>query len=133
MKRAVVFGVFDRFHPGHEWFLLEASKLCNHLTVVVARDEDVLSRKGRTPSQSLSQRLQTVQEFLPFATVTAGDNAAGEWMVFTREPIDICVVGYDQDALHKALAELKERRQLSFELILLKPYFPEKYKTSLYV
>ena len=131
MKRGLVFGTFDRFHPGHEWFLLQASKHCNHLTVCVALDSDVERRKGKKPTHHVSQRIRMVQEFLPYATVQAGDEQEGTWTVLLQEPIDICIIGYDQHTLLTALEVLRQKQKFSFEVIQLEAYFPERYKTSL--
>jgi len=133
VKRAVVFGTFDRFHPGHEWFLSQASTLCDHLIVTVALDEDVQRRKGHRPHSMLSERIGRVQHFLPHATVNKGDKQEGEWSAFLQEPIDLCIVGYDQTTLRGALETLRMHRALSFDIIQLDSYFPERYKTSLYV
>ncbi len=133
MKRGVVFGTFDHFHPGHEWFLLQASKQCNHLTVIVAHDADVEKRKGRMPSQPLAKRIKNVQLFLPLATVCAGDTRERQWSVLNHEHIDVCVIGYDQTGLRNAIEEFQQQHQQPFAIIQLGSYFPEKYKTSLYV
>ncbi|MEI6711388.1 MAG: adenylyltransferase/cytidyltransferase family protein [bacterium] len=37
----MTFGTFDRFHPGHEYYLREAKKLGDTLITIVARDNTV--------------------------------------------------------------------------------------------
>lgn len=39
------FGTFDIFHPGHEYYLGEAQKLADIMTIVIARDHRVFSGK----------------------------------------------------------------------------------------
>ena len=39
------FGTFDIFHLGHAYYLSEASRLADHMTVVIARDHRVFSGK----------------------------------------------------------------------------------------
>ncbi len=131
MKQGLVFGVFDLLHPGHQWFLLEALKHCDHLTVIVAQDDDVARRKGRHPKQTLEQRIKKVQAACPNMAVIAGDAQEGEWSIFEKLDIDCCILGYDQSELQKVLEQFKNDRKLSFEIIILKPYFPERFKSSM--
>lgn len=37
-KKVMAFGTFDLFHPGHQYYLSEASKSGDELIVVIARD-----------------------------------------------------------------------------------------------
>ena len=46
--KVLVFGTFDIFHKGHEYFLSEAAKH-GSLNVVVARDLTTYEVKGRFP------------------------------------------------------------------------------------
>ncbi len=39
------FGTFDIFHPGHVFYLSEAQKLADTMTIVIARDHRVFSGK----------------------------------------------------------------------------------------
>jgi glycerol-3-phosphate cytidylyltransferase-like family protein len=39
------FGTFDIFHPGHAYYLSEAKKLGDTITIVIARDHRVFSGK----------------------------------------------------------------------------------------
>jgi len=41
----MTFGTFDRFHPGHEYYLREAKKLGDSLLTVIARDVTVIKIK----------------------------------------------------------------------------------------
>ena len=47
-KRVLVFGTFDLLHQGHRYFLTQARRFGDTLIAVVARDEFVEERKGRT-------------------------------------------------------------------------------------
>lgn len=44
-SRVMCFGTFDIFHPGHEFYLGEAAKLADMMTVVIARDHRVFAGK----------------------------------------------------------------------------------------
>ena len=39
------FGTFDIFHPGHVFYLSEAQKFAQEMTIVIARDKKVLAVK----------------------------------------------------------------------------------------
>ncbi|MBI3261455.1 adenylyltransferase/cytidyltransferase family protein, partial [Candidatus Berkelbacteria bacterium] len=51
MKRVLAAGVFDVFHAGHLYFLNEARKLGDELTVIVTSDS-VAYREGKKPQFS---------------------------------------------------------------------------------
>jgi FAD synthetase len=40
-KHVMCFGTFDVFHPGHIYYITEAEKLADTLTIVIARDTRV--------------------------------------------------------------------------------------------
>ncbi len=44
-SHVMCFGTFDIFHPGHHYYLSEASSLADRMTVVIARNHRVLSGK----------------------------------------------------------------------------------------
>ena len=60
----MVFGTFDLFHPGHQFYISEAKKFCKNLIVIIARDSRVQSRKGITPNNNEQLRQKNVQNFL---------------------------------------------------------------------
>lgn len=133
MTQGVVFGTFDRFHPGHQWFLKQATERCDHLIVSVACDEDVQRRKQHQPFHSLAQRIKCVQEFLPEATVIEGDASDGQWTVLQQNRIDCCIIGYDQQRLADALQQWTKIHHYALSMCILEPYLPQRYKSSLYV
>ncbi len=95
MRRVVVFGVFDIFHPGHLYFLAQARQHGDHLTVVVTRDKRVQSEKGRKPILNERERLVVVQAVKWVDQAILGDKA-GEHKVLKRLKPDVVCVGYDQ-------------------------------------
>lgn len=58
----MTFGTFDLFHPGHKYYLSEASNLGDYLITVVARDTTVEQVKGKKPRESEKIRLMKLQE-----------------------------------------------------------------------
>ena len=49
MKKVIVFWSFDILHEGHKHYLQESKSLGSYLIVIVARDENILKFKGKTP------------------------------------------------------------------------------------
>lgn len=92
--RVLLFGTFDRFHPGHAFVLAEAAKR-GDVTVVVALDENVKLIKGRLPSQPASDRAEAIKKFFPPANVILGDSGDFFAPVRSMRP-DIVLLGYDQ-------------------------------------
>lgn len=96
MKRVVVFGVFDILHPGHLYFLQQAKKYGNHLTVVVTRKTRVRAEKKHTPVFDERERLKMVFALKEVDRAVLGDRQ-GEWNVLKRLRPDVVCVGYDQN------------------------------------
>jgi len=92
--RVLVFGTFDRLHPGHR-FLLECASSRGELHVVVARDANVLRFKGRPPEESEDVRAEAIRRFFPSATVMLGDPDDFLSPVRSVRP-DLILLGYDQ-------------------------------------
>ena len=126
MKTVLVFGTFDIFHPGHEYFLREAKKHGDKLVVVVARDANVLRLKGRAPYDAETTRLQNVQSFDAVNEARLGYE---DWSQHARvlEDVrpDVICLGYDQRA------KLPEGPESKWIVIRVAPFEPEKYKSSL--
>ncbi len=131
-KIAMVFGVFDLFHPGHGSFLKQAAKQGSALIAVVARDKAVLHLKGKKPHQSERRRAKAVRETLCVTRVVLGDLKQGKYSAIKRHEPDIICLGYDQEGLHKDLrARMKTGELRAMRMIKLKPHHPKKFKTSL--
>jgi len=116
----MIFGVFDGLHPGHVYFVNEALKKCEHLTVVV----EILKKK--TPKYSLEERMSRLKKLNENLSVIPGDKMLGEWTVLKENRIDIVFLGYDQQGIARELDKMTK------PYIFLPAYYPEKYKSSLY-
>lgn len=92
--RVLVFGTFDRLHPGHRFLLAEASQR-GEVTVVIARDVTVTHIKGHAPHQNESERLRSVQQAFPLAHVMLGHVSDYSEPVRRVQP-ELIIMGYDQ-------------------------------------
>ncbi|MBI3442500.1 MAG: adenylyltransferase/cytidyltransferase family protein [Candidatus Sungbacteria bacterium] len=124
----MVFGVFDRLHPGHLDFFRQAREHGDELIAVVARDRTVMELKNKQPFHFETERLAMVQEVPEVTLAVLGDETSGSYGVIVTHKPDVICVGYDQ---HR-LAEDLEKHMLSgtFPLIRLAAYKPKQWHTS---
>ncbi len=92
--RVLIFGTFDLLHPGH-LFVFEAAKRRGDVTVVIARDANVLRIKGRPTEQPETERIAAVRRAFPEAEVILGDDTDFLAPVRAVRP-DLILLGYDQ-------------------------------------
>ncbi|MFH1443983.1 MAG: adenylyltransferase/cytidyltransferase family protein [Candidatus Peregrinibacteria bacterium] len=122
--RVLVFGTFDRLHPGHIFVLTEAQKR-GDLTVVIARDRTVEHYKGRLPMQLEEERKEAVSHAMPSATVILGDS--DDYLRPVRETApDLILLGYDQ-----MLPEGVCTEDLPCLVERLPAFHPQRFKSSL--
>ncbi len=126
MVKVMAFGTFDIIHPGHEFFLREANKLGQHLTIVIARDETVQQLKGQFPRVGEAIRLKNLQKLRLANKVILGSLGDKFNAIKTEKP-DVIALGHDQKFFVKALRRFKGRK---FTIQRLSAYHPELYKTS---
>lgn len=127
MPRAIAFGTFDGFHPGHAFYLDEAAKF-GDLTVVVARDATVLKVKGRPPLKNEAELLSDV--------VAAGyrgvlGSLTDRYAVLAEVRPDVICLGYDQVAFTEKLETVLQERGLEARIVRIGAFEPETYKSSL--
>jgi FAD synthetase len=122
--RVLVFGTFDRLHPGHEFVLNEGLKR-GELHVVVARDLTVEQIKGRKPEQSEEERLEALTKIFPKAHIVLGDTKNYLKPVLTIAP-DLILLGYDQQLPPNVLLG-----DLPCPIERLSAFEPERYKSSI--
>lgn len=127
MPKTIVltFGTYDRFHPGHAYFLTEAKKHGDYLITVIARDHNVTNLKGKQPKQTELMRLQAVQNFESVNKAMLGlqDFSKKEHIIILVQPTIICL-GYDQWPSFPNVFQ-------GIPVIRLTAFHPEKYKSSL--
>ena len=111
-KKVLAGGAFNIIHPGHIYFLKEASKLGGRLVVVIASDRTVLRNKKRLlfPARERAERVD-VLSFVDRVIVGDDDDMM---KVVAEEKPDIIAVGYDQDenAIKKMLAQAGPDREI---------------------
>ncbi len=114
----VATGVFDLLHLGHLHFLMEASKLGERLTVIVAHDETV-RRLKREPVVPGAVRAELVAALKPVDEVMVGQ--PGDMLAIIEElRPDIIALGHDQHIFEPAELEHKlTRRGLRTQVVRL--------------
>lgn len=132
-KRIVmVFGVFDRLHPGHRAFLREAKSYGKGLIVVVARDSAVWKLKKKNPHENEKKRLAALQKIKGVSDAVIGDQKQGSYGVIKKYRPDIICLGYDQHWLEKDLRKKIVKKSLpTVKLIQLTAHRPNRFHTSL--
>lgn len=130
----MVFGTFDIVHPGHINFFEQARTLAGkrdpYLIVSLARDKNVLRIKGKAPQSGERIRLTKIKSIKEVDRAILG--ALGNHLPhIIKEQPDIIALGYDQNAYVKGLRIALKNAGLTVKIVRLKPYFPNKYKTSL--
>ncbi len=95
LKKVLVCGVFDLLHLGHLWFFTQAKRHGNHLTVLVARDANVLKAKGKKPFFKEKERLQLLSALKIVDKAILGHPTSLYKGVLKARP-DVVVLGYDQ-------------------------------------
>jgi FAD synthetase len=92
--KVLIAGNFDVIHPGHIYFLTEASKL-GDVTVVVARDETIKKFKGRAPIFNENERKLILENLKVVEKVILGDQKDFFAPVLKENP-DIIFLGPNQ-------------------------------------
>lgn len=129
-KLVMVFGTFDYLHAGHENLFSQARELGNEIIAVVARDKTVQAIKGEAPDHSEKERTKNLNE-TGWAHKTVLGNAKDKNKVIKTYRPDIIALGYDQFAFTYGLEKLAIDLKLDTEIIRLKPYRPDMYKSSI--
>jgi len=137
-KKVIVFGTFDIFHKGHQNFFQQAKKFGDFLVVIVARDKNVLKIKGRLPKNNEEERLSVIKKYDLVDKAILGNknknvsNNDYQYKILREERPDVICLGYDQNVDLKTLQKkLKEYRMDRVEVVRLKPYKEDVYKSSL--
>lgn len=122
-------GSFDLIHPGHLFYLEESKKNGSKLVVVVARDSNIEKFKKKKPKFSENERLEHVKQISSVDEAVLGHEGDIFDIVSEIKPDVICL-GYDQKLDEDKLKEELEKRNLKVEIIRIKAFKPEVYKSS---
>lgn len=127
----MVFGVYDRLHPGHRAFLGQAKKYGSNLIVVVARDSAVFKLKKRWPQENEKTRLKNVARLKMVSRAVWGDIRQGSYNVIKKYKPDIICLGYDQQWLGRDIKQKMHNGQIPLiKLIKLMSYQPKRFHSS---
>lgn len=131
MSTGLVFGVFDGLHDGHRAMFEQARSHVDRLVVALPLDQTVKALKLKDPSRSWNERAQTLRDSGLVDDVVSGDEAIGEYGVIKTVNPDKILLGYDQISLVKDLRRFLTESSLSIPIIILKPFKPDQFKSSL--
>jgi len=124
--RVVCAGTFDHLHLGHVDFLRQAKVLGDKLIVIVARDKNVKRIKNIIPEHDENQRKENVEKTGIADKVVLGLNEKDIFIILEKLKPDIIALGYDQRVNEESIS----KRLPNCKVIRLKPFKPEKYKSS---
>ena len=113
-------GTFDLLHMGHIFYLKEAKKLGNKLSVVVATDSTVRKLKHE-PINPEETRLNLIQELKIVNEAFLGYEKDMYKIVEEIKP-DIIAIGYDQIHDEDKITKELDERSLSAKIIRLSEY-----------
>lgn len=129
--RIMIFGTFDRVHPGHVFLFKQALKVAKnpYLIVSIARDKNVFSIKHRFPDLTELERKAAVEATgLPHKVVLGGVRNHIPHII--REHPSIIALGYDQVAYTKGLRRALSDHGLRVRVVRIPSFRPDKYKSS---
>ncbi|RJQ39843.1 MAG: FAD synthase [Nitrospiraceae bacterium] len=127
-KRVVCAGTFDHLHLGHADFLKQAKALGDELVVIVARDENVRRIKNMPPEHNENERRESVEKTGIPDTVSLGYTDKDIFKILEDLKPDVIALGYDQRVSEEKIQE----RLPGCKVVRLKPFKPDKYKSSFY-
>lgn len=134
-RRVIVFGAFDLCHPGHQDFLRQAKQFGDYLIAVVGRDQTIVRWKGRPAVESEEQRLARVKRVSLVDRAVLGYPSAtleDQIRIISELRPDVICLGYDQKPKAGNLKKILKTLGLTgITLVTLKPYHPEKFKSSI--
>ena len=130
--KIMVFGTFDGLHKGHLNFFQQARNFMksSFLIVSIARDENVIKIKGKSPLLNEKKRMILVKKCkLADKVVLAGVKNHIPHIV--KEKPNIIALGYDQKFYVKNLKKYLKNNGVLVKIIRLKPYYERIYKNHL--
>jgi FAD synthetase len=118
-KVVVASGTFDLIHLGHVRFLEEAKKAGGEdaeLVVIVARDNTVKARKGKTPVMPEDQRRALVESLRVVDEAILGLEDFSIEEVIEKIKPDVIAVGYDQDGIEREVLKAIGKKRNSIQV-----------------
>ncbi|KKP36247.1 hypothetical protein A2483_01470 [Candidatus Peregrinibacteria bacterium RIFOXYC2_FULL_33_13] len=130
IKKVMIFGTFDFFHAGHDFFIKEASKLGDQLIVVISRDRTTKLVKGEFPDNNEKTRLKIIKKH-PLVTKAILGDLQDKYAAIKKYRPEVIALGYDQYIFTQQIKPIIIKNKISAEIIRLNPYKPEMYKSSI--
>lgn len=131
MKKVMLFGTFDYLHPGHLNLFTQAKKLGDYLIVVVATDQNAQKAKGEKPHFNQWDRLTTVSKAPGVDKAIIGSSNMDYLTTIKNEDPQVIALGYDQQFSATHLQKQLHTEGLNIKVVRLKPFRPDKFKSSL--
>jgi FAD synthetase len=126
----MVFGTFDHLHAGHENLFKQARKHGEEVVAVIARDDTVKHIKGFYPDNKQKTRKQNLEDTKWANKVIIGHSKDKTQVIKDLRP-NVIALGYDQFAFTQNLEKLLIDIKLDAEVVRLKSYKPNMYKSSI--
>jgi len=126
----LTFGSFDVVHEWHKYFLSEAKKYWDLLVTVLATDKNIKKFKGRNPLYKIEDRVNHVKNLSISNIIISWDEENPLKWIDMYMPKIICL-GYDQLWFSKELEKYIKENELDIEVIRIKPYKEDVYKSSI--
>ena len=123
-KRIVIAGTFDILHPGHVFLVTEAARL-GTVTVVIARDENVIHAKGHPVIVPEKQRLFMVEALKGVSKAVLGNPGPDFISIVEELKPDILMLGPNQNISQDDVQKRLEQKGLSTRVIRLERLFDE--------
>jgi FAD synthetase len=130
MKKVMVFGTFDGFHPGHADFFRQAKIFGDRLIVVVSRDSTIEKIKRHKPQRSEKERLKAVRNSALVGEAMLGGRG-DPYDIIKKVAPDVIGLGYDQVVFTAGLEKEIRKAGLKTKIFRLKPYHPEIFHSAL--
>ena len=126
----MVFGTYDYLHAGHENLFKQARKLGDEIICIIARDKTVKTIKGFLPDHDEKTRLKNLKDTEWADKIILGFHKDKNKVIRIYKP-DTIALGYDQFAFTYQLEKLIIDLGLDTNIVRLKPYRPNVYKSSI--
>lgn len=130
-KMGLIFGSFDGFHLGHQYFIEKAKDECDKLVLALARDEIIKKLKKREPRYSFAERMERIKSIFPDIEVKSGDEVLGEYTMIRNDEPDIIFIGHDQSILRDDIDNWLKVNGYNIAIRQLKGYNEKKFKSSI--
>lgn len=132
-KLVIAFGTFDFLHYGHLYYLKRAKKLGDKLIVVVSRDDNAFSSKGKRPIHNEKERLKIIKALSCVDSAVLGLKSSSTFEILLKYKPDVIALGYDQKVNVKELKDFIAKKGLKARIIRIPAYKSHLLKSSNFI